>query len=75
MLHIMLGSLITIYLVVAMRLLSKWMTCLQQDNTLSEDDKLNCGVCFVVATITWPLSVPYSYLKLLEGKNTISQNS
>lgn len=75
MLHIMLGSSITIYLVVAMRLLSKWMTCLQQDNTLSEDDKLSCGVCFVVATITWPLSVPYSYLKLLEGQNTISQNS
>lgn len=75
MLHIMLGSSITIYLVVAMRLLSKWMTCLQQDHTLSEDDKLSCGVCFVVATITWPLSVPYSYLKLLEGQNSIPQNS
>jgi hypothetical protein len=58
-----------------MRLLNKWMTCLQQDNTLSEDDKLSCGVCFVVATITWPLSVPYSYLRLLEGKNTIPQDS
>ncbi|MEQ8970186.1 MAG: hypothetical protein RIE73_07280 [Coleofasciculus sp. C1-SOL-03] len=71
----MLISSVTLYLVVAMRLLNKWMTCLQQDNTLSEDDKLSCGVCFVVATITWPLSVPYSYLRLLEGKNTIPQDS
>ena len=75
MLPIILGSSVTLYLVVAVSLLSKWLTCLKQDNSLSEDDRLSCGVCFVVATITWPLSVPYSYLKLLEGQNTIPQDS
>ncbi|MEQ8463786.1 hypothetical protein [Coleofasciculus sp. E1-EBD-02] len=75
MLHIMLVSSVSLYLVVAVRLLNKWFTCLQEDNTLSEDDRLSCGICFVVATITWPLSVPYSYLRLLEGQNTIPQDS
>jgi len=75
MLNIILISSVTLYLVVAVRLLNKWLTCLKQDHTLSEDDKLSCGVCFVVATITWPLSVPYSYMRLLEGQKTIPQDS
>ena len=70
MLQIILVSSVALYLVVAVSLLSKWLTCLKQDNTLSEDDRFSCGVCFVIATITWPLSVPYSYLRLSEGQNT-----
>lgn len=62
-------ALVCAYLVMAYLLFRNWLYLFKKDGSLDRTDKLFSTVTLVVATILWPVIVPFAYLQLLKQKN------
>lgn len=56
---------IAFYLLLAPRFFQSWRLFFEQDTTLSPQDRVFSQVVLTIATVFWPLVVPFAYLELL----------
>lgn len=56
---------IIFYLVIAYLLFQKWLFLFLQDEEMSSNQRAYSGVILLIATIFWPIVVPFAYLELL----------
>jgi hypothetical protein len=59
--------LLTFYLVVAFRLCLTWLEFIRQD-TPAPTEMFLSWVVLGVATVLWPLVIPFAYLQVLQSK-------
>jgi nitrate reductase NapE component len=60
------------YVVMLPILFSRWLDFMQNDDSLSSNEKFSSWVLLVIATILWPIVVPISYLELLDARKTFN---
>jgi hypothetical protein len=53
------------YLVMMPILLTSWLGFFQQDADMSEEEKRLSLIVLVIATLLWPIVLPFAYLELL----------
>ncbi|MEQ9373499.1 MAG: hypothetical protein RIG63_31420 [Coleofasciculus chthonoplastes F3-SA18-01] len=63
---------IAFYVVMLPILFSRWLDFMQNDDSLSSNEKFSSWVLLVIATILWPIVVPISYLELLDARKTLN---
>ncbi|MDM9381372.1 hypothetical protein QUB80_11725 [Chlorogloeopsis sp. ULAP01] len=56
---------IIIYLVMTYCFFTNWLEFFRQDKDMNPAERLFSGVILVIATILWPIIVPFAYLELL----------
>lgn len=62
-------GLVLLYLVVGTQLFNYWLAAFQRDKGLDEEDIFISKVVLGVATLFWPLVLPFSYLELSKSRN------
>ncbi|MDX2098520.1 MAG: hypothetical protein SFW36_12150 [Leptolyngbyaceae cyanobacterium bins.59] len=60
-----------IYVLLAPRFFAQWQWLFQQDTNLSAEDQQTSKIMVILATLCWPIVVPFAYLELL---NKVRQN-
>ncbi|MBD2502579.1 hypothetical protein H6G83_18505 [Anabaena azotica FACHB-119] len=71
--HIFILILLIFYLVIAYLLFKKWLFLFLQDEDMSSSQRSYSGVILLIATIFWPVVVPFAYLELLNFQLKYSQ--
>jgi|GEM_PF-5415678 len=61
-------TLFVFYLVISLRLVTVWLTFSRQDSSSSLEEGLLSRILLGMATILWPVIVPFAYLQLLKAK-------
>jgi hypothetical protein len=64
--QILIGSILTIYGVVAPVLFFKWVELMGRDRNASRRERLLSRWVVLIATALWPIVLPLTYLELLE---------
>jgi len=57
---------IIVYLVMAYCFFNEWLEFFLADEDMDSDQRLFSVVILVIATILWPIVVPFAYLELLK---------
>ena len=65
----LLVPLVGIYLLMAFLFFKSWLRLFKKHTDLSSSDRILSRVLLVIATILWPVVVPFAYLELLKQKN------
>jgi hypothetical protein len=56
---------ITVYLVMAYFIFTEWLFFLLTDKEMNPEQRFWSRIILVMATIAWPIIVPFAYLELL----------
>ncbi|NJM73252.1 MAG: hypothetical protein HC862_25715 [Scytonema sp. RU_4_4] len=58
--------LIIVYLVMAYCIFNEWIVFFLADEDMNSKQRLHSTIILVIATILWPIVVPFAYLELLK---------
>lgn len=62
-------GLITIYTLIGVSLFNCWYNAFRRDRSMNDEDLRISKLVLVIATLVWPLVVPFSYLELMQTQS------